>query len=290
MGDTTYEKKMSPDGTPNPKYVDLLDEDPKISGQHFACVSFVSPGKILKSREEFMFDEYLKQWDMSKSLEKFNGFLHFISYKYKLPLETLSADMEEFCVSEKGNIFSLSLHDEYKTFLDNNEARLEEVFNKEHKFQTSTNGLKVRGSFPSQGEAELRCKMLRELDPNHDIFVCQVGVWTPWHPEAYKTGRVEYLEEELNQLMSEKNKNEQFASSEFDKRVRESKRAAIEENVRKAKENNNVLTQTINEDDELVNTGVVGIETKMSPDASLEDIKKQLFDSDTAIVDKKGTQ
>ena len=41
---------MSPDGTPNPKYVDLLDEDPKISGQHFACVSFVSPGKILKSR------------------------------------------------------------------------------------------------------------------------------------------------------------------------------------------------------------------------------------------------
>ena len=90
--------------------------------------------------------------------------------------------------------------------------------------------------------------------------------------------------------MNEKNKNEQFASSEFDKRVRESKRAAIEENVRKAKETNNILTQTINENDELVNTGFVGVENNITPDASLEDIKKQLFDTDTAIVDKKGTK
>jgi len=288
MGDSSvYEKKTMADGTPNPKYVDLLDEDPQISGQHFACVSFVSPGKILKSKEEFMFGEYLKQWEMNKSLEKFNGFIHFISYKYKLALETLNADLEEFCVSEKDKLFSLTLHDEYKTYLDNNEKRLEEMFNKDNEFQTSTNGLKIRGTFPSQGEAELRCKMLRELDPNHDIFVCQVGVWTPWHPEAYKTGKVEYLEEELNQLMSEKVKNESFASSEFDKRVRESKRNAIEENVRKAKEHNNILTQTINENDELVSTGVLGIDSTMAPDASLEDIKKELFDSDTAILEKK---
>ena len=50
--------------------------------------------------------------------------------------------------------------------------------------------------------------MLREIDPNHDIMVGPVGMWMPWDPEAYKTGRVEYMEEELNQLMSEKNKNE----------------------------------------------------------------------------------
>jgi hypothetical protein len=50
--------------------------------------------------------------------------------------------------------------------------------------------------------------MLREVDPNHDVYVGQVGIWMPFHPEAYKTGRVEYLEEELNQLMNEKTKNE----------------------------------------------------------------------------------
>ena len=37
--------------------------------------------------------------------------------------------------------------------------------------------------------------MLRKIDPHHDVFVGPVGMWMPWHPEAYKTGKVEYLEE-----------------------------------------------------------------------------------------------
>ena len=37
-------------------------------------------------------------------------------------------------------------------------------------------------------------------------------MWMPWEPEAYKTGRVEYLEKELNTLMHEKTKNEQNAN------------------------------------------------------------------------------
>ena len=101
---------------------------------------------------------------------------------------------------------------------------------KQYNFQTSVRGLKVRGVFSTQQEAELRCKLLREIDPNHNVYVGPVGMWMPWEPEAYKTGRVEYLEEELNQLMSEKNKNEAAAKQEFEKRVRESKRKAIEEN------------------------------------------------------------
>ena len=46
--------------------------------------------------------------------------------------------------------------------------------------------------------------MLRESDPNHDVYVGPVGVWMPFHPDAYKTGRVEHLEKELNELMHEK--------------------------------------------------------------------------------------
>ena len=44
--------------------------------------------------------------------------------------------------------------------------------------------------------------------------------------QAYKTGRVEYLEEQLNQLMSEKNKNEENAKIQFEKRVRDTKENA----------------------------------------------------------------
>ena len=32
------------------KYADLLDEDQPISGQKFACISFVSPENILKQK------------------------------------------------------------------------------------------------------------------------------------------------------------------------------------------------------------------------------------------------
>ena len=55
----------------------------------------------------------------------------------------------------------------------------------------------------------MRARQLREIDPNFDVFVGPVGLWMPWEPEAYKTGRVEYLEQELNQLMHEKKNNDE---------------------------------------------------------------------------------
>jgi hypothetical protein len=192
----------------DPKYIDLLDEDQPIAGQKFACLSFLSPEKILKDKNLYFFESFIKQYDLYKSLEKFTQFLNFISFKYKLDFEKLQKDMEDFAKEEQKNIFNLSLEAEYKTYIDNNEEKLEEKFNEINEFQTSTRGLKVRGCFPTEKEAELRCKMLREIDPNHDILVGPVGMWVPWDPEAYKTGKVEYLEEELNQLMSEKTKNE----------------------------------------------------------------------------------
>jgi hypothetical protein len=47
-------------------------------------------------------------------------------------------------------------------------------------------------------------------------------------------------------------KNEEKAKQEFDQRVRDAKRKAIEENVRKARESGNKLTQSITEDGQLV--------------------------------------
>ena len=112
-------------------------------------------------------------------------------------------------------------------------------------------GLKIRGVFGNQEEAEEKCKKLRESDPNHDIYVGPVGVWIPWDPDAYKTGRVEHMEDELNALHSEKIKNEELAKKEFEERVRETKKKAIMENIEKAKNSGNVLTQTIDEEGNL---------------------------------------
>ena len=67
----SYEKKTLPSGEKNPKYVDLLDEDPPIAGQKFAIMSFVSPEKILKQRELYLFESFVKKWDFTKEMDKF---------------------------------------------------------------------------------------------------------------------------------------------------------------------------------------------------------------------------
>lgn len=249
-----FEKKTLPDGSKNPKYIDLCDEDPSIAGQKFTCMSFVSPENILKKKEVFFFNQFVKNWEFSKSMEKYFDFIHFIAYKYNLDVNTLINDFNEFITEEGTKLKKSGVDDDYKNFLDKQEDKLNEQFNRENAFQTSVRGLKVRGTFASQEEAEQRAKKLREQDPNHDIFVGPVGVWIPWDPDAYKTGRVEHLEEELNALHKEKLKNEEKAKQEFEERVRESKKKAIMENIEKAKQSGNVLTQTIDEEGNL--TGV----------------------------------
>lgn len=247
-----FERKKLSNGENNPKYIDLCDEDQTLSGQKFCCLSFVSPEKILKQREQFIFDQFIKEWDFTKCITKTVEFLNFISYKYGLKIDDIMADFQEFTKEEKEKLKESSVEDDYKTFFENNEDKLNEEFNKQNSFQTSVRGLKVRGVFNNQEEAELRCKKLRELDPNHDIYVGPVGVWIPWDPDAYKTGRVEFMEEELNQLHSEKMKNELKAKEQFEHRVKDAKRKAIEENIKKASETGNVLTQTLNKDGQLI--------------------------------------
>jgi len=276
-------------GKPNPKYVDLLEEDKPIAGQKFACISFCSPEKILKEKQVFLFEEFLKGWDFSKSMEKFVQFLNFISFKYNVSFDDVSNDFKEFVKEERETLVKSKMDDEYKTFIDKNEDDLQKKFDIAHNFQTNTRGLKIRGSYPSQEEAELRCKLLREADPNHDVYVGPVGMWMPWDPEAYKTGRVEYMEDELNQLMSEKNKNEANAKNTFEQRVKETKQKAIDENIKAAEKSGNTLTQTIDAQGNLV--GVNSANTQESAlreqdNISTADICMELFEGENIVSGK----
>ena len=287
----SFERKMNPDGTPNAKYVDLLDEDRPIAGQKFVCVSFVSPESILKQKEMFRFQEFVKSWDLNKSMEKYVQFLNFVSYKYKLTFEDVMADFQEFAKDEKESITASSIEDDYKTYIDKNEEDLDKRFGVAHNFQTHTRGLKIRGAYPSQEEAEMRCKLLREIDPHHDVFVGPVGMWMPWDPEAYKTGRVEYMEDELNKLMSEKAKNESTAKESFEQRIKETKKQAIEENIENAEKSGNTLTQTIDKDGNLVGVGVANTQEKSlmasgGEEISTADIRKELFEGENIVLGK----
>tara|TARA_B110001450_G_scaffold56582_1_gene53188 strand:+ start:2233 stop:3171 length:939 start_codon:yes stop_codon:yes gene_type:complete len=275
-----FERKKMLNGDDNPKYIDLLDEDKAIAGQKFACVSFVTPDDLLKQKDLFFFQHFLKHWDFTKSVQKFTQFLNFLSFKYNLNFDKIMEDFQEYTKSEKDEVTYSTIRDDYKNFLDAKEDDLEKEFNSEVDFQTNTRGVKIRGCFPTQQEAELRAKLLREVDPNHDIGICPVGVWVPVNPEAYRTGRVEYLEEELNQLMQEKKTNETKAKHEFEKRVKEAKTNAIKENKKKAKASGNKLTQNVDMDGNLVGVGTTSIEETVNDTASSADIRKELFEGE----------
>jgi len=99
---------------------------------------------------------------------------------------------------------------------------------------------------------------------------------------------VEYLEDELNQLMHEKNLNEAKAKQEFEKRIQDTKRKAIEENVKLARESGNKLTQRLDKEGNLVGVNnTIENDLKELEDTSSENIKKALFEGDNIVRKKK---
>jgi hypothetical protein len=283
-------RKNNKNGTPNPKYVDLLTVDKPIAGQEWGCFSFISPEKILKQREMFYFEEFIKQWDMNKSMEKFHQFLNFISFKYKLQFDEVIKDFESYVDEERETIKKSPMEDDYKTFLDREEDNLEKEFNIKHNFQTSVRGFKSRGNFSTQEEARLRGKLVREIDPDFDVMIGPIGTWLCWDPEAYKTGEVDYMEEELNQLASEKKKNEQIAKTTFEQRIKETKQKAIDENKKNAEKYGNVVTQDIDKEGNLIgaghNTTEQTFNIKDIENISVADIRSELFEGENIVVGK----
>jgi hypothetical protein len=230
----------------------LLNEYPVIPSQTYGCYSFVSPEKIIKQKELFLFEKFVQQWNFTKSVSQFSDFLQFLSFKYNLKVENLMDDFKQFVQEEENVLKAQDVVGDFSTFIEKNEDRLNDSFQKEHGFQTSVRGFVNIGNFPTSEEAEMYAKKTRESVPHHDILVGRNFVWTPLDPDAYKTGRIEFMEEELNQLHHEKLKNELKAKEEFDKRVFETKKTAIEKNIELAKKSGNVLTQTMDENGQLI--------------------------------------
>ena len=93
-----------------------------------------------------------------------------------------------------------------------------------------------------------------------------------------------------------KEKNEDNAKKEFDKRVKEAKEKAIEENKKNAEKSGNKLTQTINSKGELVSVKNLSAddgdadaaedEEEESENVTLDDIRKQMFDTENVVIDK----
>ena len=188
---------------------DFLENDPPIRGQNYVCLSFLHPEQVLKRKDAFFFKEYIKAFvqDAKQLLE---------DMKDKYPDDKNVFDL---ALDNHQGLFGGSLDLDYQYFLEMKQEELEKRFNTENEFQTSTQGLKVRGVFESMDEAQNQCAKLRKIDnEKFNIFVAEMGCWCPWNPNPNAIKSQEFAETELNTLMSKYKDNIEDANTFYEKR------------------------------------------------------------------------
>jgi hypothetical protein len=212
---------------------DFLEVDQPIVGQNFTCVSFLSPEKVLKKKEEFIFYHYHR----CKTLEH--------ESRLKSNMDSLMEKVQDGTVKIKDVVhlkknmdkgFKLDTisftewKEKYEDFLFSKTEEIGKVFDAGNNFQTSIRGVKVRGNYDTYREAEIRAKVLQKKDPLFDVFVGQVGYWLPWSPDTNMMENQEHANEELNTLMKAKKENATERDMFYEERKREMKEAAAKEN------------------------------------------------------------
>ena len=232
-----------------PVVEDFLDEDDEISGQRYVLLSFLSPEKVLDKKDMFFFRQFLHAYEVDwkiKNLEKFlvesvnhiNGQLDekaaelekseqldaaAICRKNKLPVSDVMSKYATFIQNNKVELNKTKINEAYDDFLYSHKAKLEEKFHAENEFHTTMRGVKVRGVYGNPKEAEIKAKKLQGKDKYHNIFMAEVGKWTPWDPAAYEVKDQEYNNDQLNSLMKKYKENEDSREKFFEERTKTSK-------------------------------------------------------------------
>ena len=219
---------------------DFLTEDPEIPGQRWCLLSFLSPENVLKKKDVFFFNEFISKFEFNMKTKLVEEFLAKLTNNVNESLETHAVEFEKqdlsgvatSCRNAKldvtGVLTSLqefvkknaqemtydNVKEKYDDYMYSNRERLEDEYYKKNDFHTTVRGLKIRGVYGSQEEANLRAKKLQKQDPVSNIYCAELGKWLPWDPEPSRIKEQEYAEDELNTLMKKYRENEE-AREEF---------------------------------------------------------------------------
>ena len=242
--------------------VDYLDEDPEVPTQKYCIVSFLSPEKIVKQKQEFMFEEFVKFMDYDWKVKGLEHFMAFLAKKYSLKVEELIADATEFGKVREKEIRETDVPEAWQVFLLKHEKDLQEKFDNRVEFRTNVRGVKVRRSFATVEEAQVMAKVFQRKYPKDNLFIGKVGAWLPWDPSEHLMPEVEYAEKELNELMRRYKENESNKEMFFAEQREESIKKQKDENERRKKAN--------------------------AEEKSLEDAKKALEDASVPVHPSEG--
>jgi hypothetical protein len=206
---------------------DFLDQDPPLRGQNYVCLSFVSPEDVLKKKEVFVFEKFMASFSSSMG-----EFFDRLTEKYPDDSDALRSIRERYSFVFKPE----NLQNEYNYFQDSNSAALEDDFYKQNDFQTSIRGIKIRGTFDTLREAEIRAQVLKKLDDKFHVYVAQVGCWCPWSPNPDEIQNQEYAESHLNTLMKHYKQNQDKRDVFYEERKRDLQFTKVKEGVQEEDE------------------------------------------------------
>jgi hypothetical protein len=196
--------KVEDDGT----VIDYLEEDPEIPTQRYCIISFLSPEKIIKQKQEFINEKFIEWLEYDWKIKGMEHYAAFVAKKYNLKVDDLFKDLEDFRKVHNDEIKKTDVHEQYQVFLLKNEKDLETEFTEKVEFRTNVRGVKVRRIFGNLEEAQHFAKVLQKRYPKDNLYLGKVGAWLPWDPSEHLMPEVEYAEKELNEMMRKYKENE----------------------------------------------------------------------------------
>ena len=228
---------------------DFLDEDTEIPGQRYVLLSFLSPEKVLDKKELFFFEKFLHAYEVDwkiKNLEKYmvdiikniNDQLDErvkelekndqmasaeICRKNRVQIDNVMSQYGSFIQKSKADLNKTKIVEAYDDFMYSHKEKLEQEFHALNDFRTTIRGVKVRGVYGNPKEAEIKAKKLQAKDKYHNIFMGEVGKWTPWDPSPHEIKDQEYNNDQLNTLMKKYHENEDAREQFFEQRTKGSK-------------------------------------------------------------------
>ena len=188
------------------KVADHLEEDPAIRGQRFACVSFVSPGDALASKDAFAARRFLS--NASKEVAELLG--NLVTTFEGSKAETYVKQTVQMLKERHGYLWDeRAAQTEYTLWRSQQATEIDDAFRAEHgQFTTTIQGFKVRGVYDTIDDAKARAKAIQRFDAKFNVFIAEVGCWCPWSPSVEDLKDVEYAETQLNTLMKKYNEGQ----------------------------------------------------------------------------------
>jgi len=239
------EEKLNNDFQEDSYEEDYLDVDKPLPNQNWVCMSFVSPEKVLKTKEDYYFYYY--------TLEQMNNYRDIVKSEIdKLMEKALSGSVDSSEIVDLRNELSKKFTEEqtfndFKDKLDNfkykNEQEIEKLYHEENNFHTTIRGIKIRGVFNDYETAKNRSKTLQKMDKNFNVFIGQVGYWLPWDPNPDNIEDQEYMNSKLNTIVKSYKENQEKKNAFFEEEIEKKKEDAIRKR-REARKNKNKSENT----------------------------------------------